>query len=269
MKKYVVLEKKIGETPLHCLEQWRAQHPNYATTPLTYAGRLDPMASGKLLILIGDECKQAKKYQNLDKEYKIEVLLDIGTDTGDLLGLSTPHTQQTKVHTTHLQQVLKQEIGVYEHPYPAFSSKTVGGKPLFQYALEGTLDTITIPTHQETIHALQLETPYTFTTGELNMYIQNFLAKVPHSTHASKALGADFRIASVTKAWQHTLRTKRAFVILPITATVGSGTYMRTLAQRIGTALNTSACALSIHRTIIGKYSTIGPFSIWSKKFIS
>ncbi|MBU2330236.1 hypothetical protein KKG57_02105, partial [Patescibacteria group bacterium] len=86
MKKYVVLEKPVGQTPLEALRLFQERSPIYKDVPLSYAGRLDPMASGKLLVLIGEECKKQKKYHGLDKEYVIEVLLDIGTDTGDVLG---------------------------------------------------------------------------------------------------------------------------------------------------------------------------------------
>ena len=58
------------------------------------------MASGKLLILIGDECKNQKKYFGLDKEYEFEVLFGVESDTGDVLGLiskskgSNPYPKQ-------------------------------------------------------------------------------------------------------------------------------------------------------------------------------
>ena len=56
MKKFVTLEKAVGETPLSALERHRGEHPELLGIPMAYAGRLDPMASGKLLVLIGDEC---------------------------------------------------------------------------------------------------------------------------------------------------------------------------------------------------------------------
>ncbi len=88
MKRYVVLEKFVGQTPLECAEAWRAEHPQYADVPLAYAGRLDPMASGKLLILIGEECKQQARYHGLDKRYEFQVLCGFSSDSGDVLGLA-------------------------------------------------------------------------------------------------------------------------------------------------------------------------------------
>jgi tRNA U55 pseudouridine synthase TruB len=40
-----------------------------------------PMASGKLLVLLGEECKHQENYHSLDKEYEFSVLLGIGSDT--------------------------------------------------------------------------------------------------------------------------------------------------------------------------------------------
>ncbi len=87
MKRFVVLDKKIGQTPLEALTLWKQAHPKYANMPATYAGRLDPLASGKLLVLLGEECKRKDTYTGLDKEYEVSILLDLATDTGDLLGI--------------------------------------------------------------------------------------------------------------------------------------------------------------------------------------
>ena len=92
MEKRVIIYKKVGETPLEALENFRTKrldegHVEYRNIPMTYAGRLDPMAEGDLLILIGEECKKKDAYLGLDKEYEVEVLFGIETDTHDVLGI--------------------------------------------------------------------------------------------------------------------------------------------------------------------------------------
>ena len=64
-EKYITLEKAVGETPLSCAEAYRSAHPELEGTPMAYAGRLDPMASGRLLILLGDECKNQANYHKI------------------------------------------------------------------------------------------------------------------------------------------------------------------------------------------------------------
>jgi len=255
MKRFVVLEKKSGETPLMAITLWKKEHPAYANIPASYAGRLDPMASGKLLVLLGEECKKQKNYTDLDKEYEIEVLLDVGSDTGDALGIVEGTGRDTRVDRKIVQELLKHEEGVHERAYPAYSSKTVNGKPLFLHALEGRLGEVEIPVHEETIHKISLLSMERVSSAQLSTRLEAFLALVPISNEPSKVLGADFRIQAVRESWQKVFSgSDRSFSVIRLRVACASGTYMRTLAPRIGEALQTSALALSIHRTRIGKW---------------
>lgn len=253
MKRFVTIDKRVGQTPLAAIEAWRQAHPAYADIPASYAGRLDPMASGKLLVLFGDECKRQERYTALDKEYEIEVLLDIATDTGDVLGV--PSYTGTS-WTGDVGGALRAMRGTHRVPYPAFSSKTVAGKPLFLYALEGTLGTIDTPRHDETIYRIELLGRTEVSTCALLERIQRLLSHVPRSEEPSKRLGADFRQDAIRAAWQEVFSTipDRPFTVLRLRVACASGTYMRTLAGRIGMELGSSGIALSIHRTRIGRY---------------
>ncbi len=261
MRRRILLEKRVGETPLEALTRWRDGHPAYRTVAASYAGRLDPMASGKLLILFGDECKRQKEYTELDKEYRIEVLLDIGSDTGDVLGIVEAAESDTHPDVREIQRVLTQELGEHPRPYPIFSSKPVAGKPLFLHALEGSLDTIEIPTHMERIRSIRYRGAYTLSTPELFERITSLLSLAPRSDEPSKELGADFRIHDVRNSWQPILLGARDYTVLKLTVRCGSGTYMRALAARIGEALDTRALALSIHRNKICGIRTL-PFGL-------
>ncbi len=269
MKRYVILEKSIGETPLSTIQAWKALNPSYEGVPASYAGRLDPMASGKLLVLLGEECKKQKQYTGLDKEYEVEVLLDVGSDTGDVLGLCEDADVQTRVSDDVLMTVLKKEEGSMMRKYPAFSSKTLRGKPLFLHKLEGTLRDEEIPEHIETMYRVQYVGHTCVSSEDLKKQIENLLARAPRTTEPSKALGEDFRIGAVRESWEQVFARAgaRAFHIVRIKVTCGSGAYMRSLAPRIGGALGTRALALSIHRTKVGKYLSLGLFGIWYRKY--
>ena len=260
-KQYVVLHKKIGETPLEALAAWKKAHPEYANTSASYAGRLDPMAEGKLLILLGEECKRQEKYTALDKEYEVEVLLDFSSDTGDVLGVPEYSRKETKVDSQVLGDVLRNEQGSHMRTYPAFSSKTVNGKPLFLYMLEGKIGEIEIPEHKERIYALKHLGTERISAASLHKRIQEMLAVAPRSDEPSKELGADFRQDEIRKHWNTLFGVlpNREFVVLRLRVVCASGTYMRSLAGRIGEALGTKALALSIKRTKIGRYF----FGLW------
>ncbi|MEO6536363.1 MAG: hypothetical protein ABIT47_01610 [Candidatus Paceibacterota bacterium] len=267
--KYVVLKKARGNTPLETIQAWKHHHPKYAEVPASYAGRLDPMAEGKLLVLLGNECKQQQKYIGLDKEYEVEVVLDLGTDTGDALGIPEYYSVESVPAVSGVQPVIRALLGPQTVPYPAFSSKTVHGKPLFMYALEGTLDTIDMPTHTETMYRIQLVKLERFTRAQLQERIDTGLVDVPRSDELSKELGADFRQDIIRAGWRalFTAMPEREFTVLTLRVACASGSYMRTLAGRIGAGLGTTGFALSIKRTKIGTIKKFGPLWFWSKKY--
>lgn len=269
MLRYIVLDKAIGQTPLETLRIWKEAHPQYKDIPASYAGRLDPMASGKLLVLLGDECKKQTHYTGLDKEYEVSIVLDLSTDTGDVLGL--PHYASKVTNTTRpeIEEALVHEIGTRTHKYPIYSSKTVGGIPLFLHALRGTLSEIDIPTHPETIFDIALLSCTEVSADTVYGYITQALRVVPRDDAASKKEGADFRQDVIREAWQLLFAPipPRSFTVIKIRVVCGSGTYMRSLAERIGHALGTSAFAISIHRTKIGKRKVLGPLSFFNPSF--
>lgn len=267
MQGYVTLDKPLGHTPLETVEALRLLHPEYENTPLSYAGRLDPMAEGKLLVLIGEECKQKKRYEGLDKEYVIEVLIGIGSDTGDVLGI--PERGTTVLPTeSQIRTVLRQEVGTHTVPYPAFSSKTVHGKPLFLHALEKTLDSITIPEHPETIYSAELISTRVCTSTEVLSYVFTRIKLPTFDPDPRKTLGADFRRSDIRSGWEKMLTNEsQTYVVAEIRVTAGSGTYMRSLAGRIGAALGSKALAFSIRRTRIGRYLRLGPIGWWLRQY--
>lgn len=269
MLTYITINKMIGETPLMALTTWRRAHPRYASVPAAYAGRLDPMASGTLLILLGEECKRQQHYTHLDKAYEIEVLLDVGSDTGDILGLTSYAARTTRPTVGAVSDALVREIGSHVRRYPAYSSKTVRGKPLFLHTLEGTLRTEDLPTHTERIYRIEHLNTTFVASHVLHDRIASLLDRSPRTSEPSKMRGADFRIDSVRSSW-HDVFTEcshRDFAVLRLRVISGSGTYMRSLAGRIGETLGTRALALSITRTTIGRYIPFFRYGFWLRKY--
>jgi tRNA pseudouridine55 synthase len=157
LPRYATIEKAVGETPLVAAERLRAQLSLGTEVPLAYAGRLDPMASGKLLILIGDECKNQEKYHAFDKEYQFSILFGVHTDTADVLGLAETCAVPNTLDSTLLEQAARTLVGNITLPYPHFSSKTVKGKPLHTWTLEGRLSEIEIPVKESRVYRLSLD----------------------------------------------------------------------------------------------------------------
>lgn len=140
--------KEEGETPLECLIRLKEGGflPN---DKFTYAGRLDPMASGLMIFLRGEAILEKDKYLSLDKEYEVEVLFGISTDTGDVLGKIEKIQNNTNINDNrprdfctmdsgvmfdikNIKNICDSLIGETEVPYPWFSSKTINGKALHE-----------------------------------------------------------------------------------------------------------------------------------------
>lgn len=265
-KPYAVIEKRVGETPLAALERFRHTRPGLEQVPMAYAGRLDPMASGKLLILIGDECRRQEAYHGLDKEYEFEVLFGVRSDTGDVLGV-VEACAGPEVGFAGLRAVCKELIGTHTFPYPRFSSKAVGGKPLHTWTLEGRLDEIEVPEYTARIYKLQLLDIFDVSNNKLYRSVTKKIETIPPATDTRKALGNDFRRPKVHASWErlhHQTANGYELGVRPLTrriakfrCTASAGTYMRTLAEVIAERLGTCGLAYSIHRSAIGRYQKL------------
>lgn len=239
----IPLYKPVGKTPLEMIQALQASDARYAATRLGYAGRLDPMAHGLLLILEDDENLKRKEYERLQKEYVVEVVLGIATDTYDAMGMIT--RTHIPVATDILEQTLQKYIGVYPQPYPPYSSPRVNGKPLFYWAREGRIHEITIPVKEVEIFTLTLEEMRTISAKEI----------VSTATNNILPVQGEFRQKEIVEGWNQWL-SQHADIELPcatIRVSCSSGTYMRSLAHSIGEDLQCGGMAFSITRTRIGQ----------------
>ncbi len=269
--RYVVLHKKVGETPLSCAEAWRATKPAaFQNLPLAYAGRLDPMASGTLVVLIGEECKKQESYHAFDKQYEFSILFGVSSDTHDVLGrLITSRTIPKPTHAD-INHALPALIGHITLPYPHFSAKTVQGKPLHMWTLENRLHEITIPRQDSRVYRLTCTKVETKMRATIYDEVVKKVNSIPPVTEVRKALGNDFRRVDVRAdwaQWRSTGELSDRFTIAHFRCTASSGTYMRSLAAELGTLLGTNSLAYHIHRTHIGKFLPLPCHSgIWLKR---
>ena len=228
------LQKLVGETPLECLERFRAENPEYKDLPMTYAGRLDPMAEGVLLMLVGDECKNKEKYLGLDKEYEVEVLFGFETDTYDILG-KIEKTGESKNISKDLFSILQSFVGKFTQEYPKYSSKF----------LSQNADPEESHTKEVEIYSVDYLGLWEVSALELLADIQMRIAKVR----------GDFRQEEILELWKENLIDKKEqYQIIKIKVSCSSGTYMRSLAHNLGTKLGVPALAFGIKRVKIGKY---------------
>lgn len=261
--------KKVGETPLQAIERAREERQLDATTKLAYAGRLDPMAEGKLLVVEGKECAHISDYWKLDKEYKVSIVLGLSSDSHDVLGkLSYDEVAPRTYSEEEISQTLQDFVGEYSWEYPVISSKPVEGKPLFLWFLEDRLDEITIPHSTGEIFDITLLGIRTLTPEQLKERTLEKIHAISIVTDESKRLGRDFRRHEVIDSWNTWYKTSAHSVqVIDIVCTASAGTYMRTLAHEVGKKLGTHGLALEINRTKIGTFKRLLGKSFWVTEY--
>lgn len=246
MQKVIVLNKKEGETPLQALEFFRAKHKEYKDLKMTYAGRLDPMASGVLLVLAGEETKNKDKYLGLDKEYDFEILFGFATDTYDILG-KVIKARNLIAKKEDLEKIIQKELknfkGKIIQAYPIYSSKTVLGKQLFQYAREGEI--VEIPEREIDVKKINLIKIKRIKGDALKNKIHKRIGSVV----------GDFRQKEILKIWDRVIEKDSFYFVASFKIKCSSGTYVRGIANSLGENMNIPTLAWSIKRTKVGRYN--------------
>ncbi|MEK9185535.1 MAG: hypothetical protein AAB863_02055 [Patescibacteria group bacterium] len=258
------LFKPRGETPLECLQKFkfaaRKEGKIKDDEKLAYMGRLDPMAEGVLLVATGDDLKKRDELLGLDKDYDFTVLFGFATDTYDILG-KILRVEKINPSTDGLDEIfLRKAIQIYEgereQKYPPFSSKNVSG-PASPNGLRGTsramhawarmegLDKIEIPSKKITIHKINF-------SGIQKLAPKELLGRLLMDISRVKG---DFRQHDTLVLWKQMLQNETSDLFLgKFSATVSSGTYIRSIVNDLGATLGVGACALSIIRTRVGDY---------------
>lgn len=251
-----IINKKTGETPLDCILKLKKDEPKLVNLPITYAGRLDPLASGVLLLLIDDECHKKDEYLKLPKEYEVEILFGFATDTYDVLGKVTKTGKTNEAlnftdsrspeKTNKLTSIINSFVGKIKQSYPPYSSRTVNGKPLFMWAREGKIDEIEIPSHDVFIESIDL-------IDEKQITGKKLLEKI---TKDISLIKGDFRQNEILHLWNENLKNKKEekYSIIKLRISCGSGVYVRGIANDVGLSLEIPSLALSIVRTKVGDF---------------
>lgn len=239
------LYKQVGETSLERIKRFQEKHPEYRDEKMSFAGRLDPLADGVLVVLSGEENKNREKFLGLDKEYTFEILFNIETDTYDILGM--PRFIEGEINEEDVEKELLKLERKFKQHFPPFSSKHVEGKSMIEWAYTKRLDEIDMPEKEVEVYDISLIDFYTRTSDELKAYLHERISKV----------NDNFRPKQILSAWDTLLseHSEHTWKVAKVQVSCGSGTYMRTIAHDIGYALHTAGCTHSITRTKAGEWN--------------
>lgn len=126
-----------------------------------HAGTLDPMATGVLLVLLGQATRINEYLLLLPKTYRATIRLGIATDTYDATGATISTSDCSEIEPLRLQQALQEFTGEILQTPPPYSAVKVGGQPAYKRARQNL--PVQLQPRRVTINRIELlsyEHPY-------------------------------------------------------------------------------------------------------------
>jgi len=118
-----------------------------------HAGTLDPLATGVLLICLGQATRLSEYLMPGRKRYRATICFGVTTDTLDAQGQTTAIKDASHLSEPFLRELLPNFLGEIEQVPPIFSAIKSGGKPLYKLARAG--QKVKVGPRQVTIYALR------------------------------------------------------------------------------------------------------------------
>jgi tRNA pseudouridine55 synthase len=108
------------------------------TKEVGHCGTLDPLATGLLVVVVGEGTKLSQYLTDQEKKYSVEVQFGLQTDTLDITG-NIIETNDFRPTQEQIQQGIKNLTGSFDWPIPMYSAAKVDGKKLYELAREGKI----------------------------------------------------------------------------------------------------------------------------------
>jgi tRNA pseudouridine55 synthase len=102
-----------------------------------HAGTLDPLATGVLVVAVGEGTKLVSHLQSDDKRYQVTIALGAETDSHDADGEVTETADVPPLDAAMVEQALQPFIGCHPQEAPKLSAIKVGGTPLHRRMRRG------------------------------------------------------------------------------------------------------------------------------------
>ncbi|NDU80131.1 MAG: tRNA pseudouridine(55) synthase TruB [Ferrovum sp.] len=129
----LLVDKPLGLSSNHILQQMKRL---LGITKAGHAGTLDPLATGLMVLCVGEATKFSQRQLEAHKSYQAEVLLGYESSTGDAEGEIRTKTAYLGT-LTDIERVLQGFLGVQKQIPPMTSALKVAGRTLYDYARAG------------------------------------------------------------------------------------------------------------------------------------
>lgn len=229
----IAVDKPLGLTSHDVVNRTRRAR---GTRRVGHTGTLDPLATGVLVLCVDDSTKLVQFMEADSKDYLAWISLGAGTPTLDAEGPLGEVVPVTAPDEEEVRAVLAGFLGPQQQIPPQYSAVQIGGKRAYAVARAG--GELDLPARNVVIHSLELlgvygrvqDTPRTLSGG-------------PQGWRPDEG-GRTFTLPEPLGD----------FPTLLVRASVGSGTYLRSLARDVGAALGVPAHLAGLVRTRVGRY---------------
>jgi len=139
MNGILLIDKPKGWTSFDVVAKIRGQVKaitGVKRSKVGHAGTLDPLATGLLIILVGDYCKKASEYSKLDKTYEVELKLGETSTTDDAEGEITP-VSNAEPSLENVKGAITGFLGEIQQTPPIYSAIKINGKRAYKLARAG------------------------------------------------------------------------------------------------------------------------------------
>jgi len=215
-----------------------------------HAGTLDPLATGVLIVCIGEACKRAQQLQDTSKEYIATIRFGATTPSYDLEKEVDRTFPYEHIDEDGVRKTLSQFIGVQEQVAPLFSAKSVDGVRAYELARK-----LYRSGETEKIDALSLEMLHRNTIEISELELLEFRPSGESSGPIPQPEGASSRI-NVADTSQLGLPEAT------IRIACSKGTYIRAFARDLGEALGSGAHLSALQRSRSGSYRVENAFKL-------
>ena len=129
----LLVDKPKGITSFDVIRRLRRE---LGIKKMGHAGTLDPLASGLMILGVGEGTKKLTEFIKLDKEYIAEIRVGEKRSTGDLEGVVLESVKVEALDTELVKEELQGMGGVLTLPVSAYSAIKKDGVPMYKRARE-------------------------------------------------------------------------------------------------------------------------------------
>ena len=221
-----------------------------------HAGTLDPLATGVLLVCIGNACKRAQELQDHDKEYIARIRFGATTPSYDLEKEVDRTFPFEHITAESVRATLPAFLGEQEQVAPLFSAKSVDGVRAYELARK-----LYRSGQTSAIDAAALETLHRSRIVISELELLDFF---PGGTEVERSETESPRTLSLSPSSRINVADTSALGLpeAVIRIACSKGTYIRAFARDLGEALGSGAHLSGLIRSRSGSFGLSASLSV-------